>query len=190
MSFSDSDSVQDSPQISIKDEHGRTLLCQVEQTFEIEDRQYALLLPLNTPVEIFMLEEDDSDEEESLIDIDESEVDKLLPTARAVLAEQDLTLERSAVTLSVRGEIPEPTDDDCFTLEIGDIDEDGEPDTEEFQTLATFFYEEVEYRICTPIDPLLLFAEISDEDDARMISPEEFERLRSEIESSIFDILE
>jgi len=192
MTFSDSDFVQDHPTLSIKDDSGRTLVCQVEQTFEIDGRQYALLLPLNTPVEIFSWEEDEDGDgdTDSLVDVDESEIEKLLPTARAVLAEHDLTLHQSAVTLSVSGEIPEPHEEDCFTLEIGDIDEDGDADTEEIQTLATFFHDDVEYTICTPMDPLLLFAEISGQGEARMIPPEEFERLRPEIESSIFDVLE
>ena len=191
MTFSDSDFVQDHPTIAVKDEAGRTLRCQVEQTFAIAGRQYALLLPLDTPVEIFAWEPDDSDDDsDTLIDVEESEIDALLPTARAVLAEHDLTLQRSAVTLSVAGDIPEPHEEDCFTLDIGNIDEDGEPDSEEFQTLATFFHNEIEYTICTPMDPLLLFAEVSVQGDARMIPPEEFERLRPEIESSIFDVLE
>ena len=191
MTFSDSDFAQDRPTIVVKDEAGRTLMCQVEQAFAIAGRQYALLLPLDTPAEIFAWEPDDSsDDADTLIDVEESDIDALLPTARAVLAEHDLTLQRSAVTLSVAGEIPEPHEEDCFTLDIGDIDEDGEPDSEEFQTLATFFHQETEYTVCTPMDPLLLFAEVSSQGDARMIPPEEFDRLRPEIESSIFDVLE
>lgn len=190
MTFSDSEYLQDGPTISLKDDSGRTLVCQIEQTFEIEGRQYALLLPLDTPVEIFSWEEDESGDADALIDVDESEIEQLFPTARAVLAEQDLTLQRSAVTLTVMGEIPEPDDEDCFTLEIGDVNSDGDADTEEFQTLATFFHKDVEYTVCTPVDPLLLFAEISDRGEAHMIPPEEFERLRPEIESTIFDVLE
>ncbi|MEM1309206.1 MAG: DUF3727 domain-containing protein [Cyanobacteria bacterium P01_D01_bin.71] len=189
MTFSDDDFASEHPTLSIRDELGRTLVCQVEQTFEIEGRQYALLLPLDTPVEIFSWQADESDETEALVDVDERDIDQLLPTARAVLAEHDLALQRSAVTLSVSGEIPEPQEDDCFTLEIGELDDDGEPDTEEFQTLATFFHNDTEYTICTPVDPLLLFAEIAGQHEARMIPPEEFERLRPEIESSIFDVL-
>ncbi len=191
MTFSDSDFVQDRPTVAVKDEAGRVLMCQVEQTFEIGQQQYALLLPLDTPVEVFAWEPDEEDEDtDTLVDVEESDIEVLLPTARAVLAEHDLILQRSAVTLSVSGELPAPQEEDCFTLDIGDIDEDGEPDTEEFQTLATFFHDEVEYIICTPLDPLLIFAEMSAQGDARMIPPQEFERLRPEIESSIFDVLE
>lgn len=190
MTFSDSDYVQDGPTISLKDDSGKSLVCQIEQTFEIEGKQYALLLPLDTPVEIFGWEEDESGETDSLVDVEEAEIERLFPTARAVLAEHNLVLQRSAVTLTVSGEIPEPDEDDCFTLEIGETNSDGDGDTEEFQTLATFFDEDIEYTICTPIDPLLLFAEISENGEARMIPPEEFERLRPEIESTIFDVLE
>lgn len=189
MTFSDSDYVQDGPKISLKDESGRSLTCQIEQTFSIEDQQYALLLPLHTPVEIFTWQDDDSETTDALIDIDEQDIDRLFPTARAVLAEQELTLQRSAVTLTVAGEIPEPTEDDCFTLEIGGETAE-ESEDEEFQILATFFQDEIEYTICTPVDPLLLFARISQSGEAHMVPPEEFERLRPEIESVIFDILD
>mgnify|MGYP001793255546 FL=1 len=94
------------------------------------------------------------------------------------------------MTLSVVGHIPEPNDEDCFTLEVGDLNTDGDAETEDFQTLATFFHNELEYTVCTPVDPLLLFAEVTGQGEAHMIPPEEFERLRPEIESTIFDVLE
>jgi hypothetical protein len=190
MTFSDSDYAQDGPTISLTDDTGRTLVCQVEQTFDIEGKQYVLLFPIDTPVELFSWANDESDETDSLIDVDETDIERLFPTAKAVLAEHDLTLQRSAITLTVSGDIPAPNEDDCFTLEMGDDEVDGEIDTEEFQTLATFFDDDIEYTVCTPVDPLLLFAEMSADGNARMISPEEFERLRGEIESTLFDVLE
>ena len=186
-----SKSPQDAPTVALKDASGQPLICQIEQTFDIEGRQYALLLPIDTPVEIFMWEEDESAESDSLADVDVSQLGNLLPTARAVLAEQDLILQRTAITLTVAGEIPEPEEDDCFTLEIGE--EDGDDDdlaSEEFQMLATFFHDDIEYTVCTPVDPLLLFAQITSAGDAQVVPPEEFERLKPEIESTIFDVLE
>jgi hypothetical protein len=191
MTFSDAESTQDGPTIALKDESGRSLICQIEQTFDIEGQQYALLLPLDTPVEIFGWEEDDSGETDSLVDVEEEDIDTLFPIARAVLAEQDLTLQRTAITLTVAGEIPEPDDEDCFTLEIGeDSDAEDEQGNEEFQILATFFHDDIEYTVCTPIDPLLLFAQITTDGNAQMVPPEEFERLRPEIESTLFDVME
>ncbi|NER82660.1 MAG: DUF3727 domain-containing protein [Leptolyngbya sp. SIO1D8] len=182
---------QDGPTIALTDTSGRPLICQIEQTFDIEGQQYALLLPLDTPVEIFMWEEDASGETESLADIDESQIEVIFPIARAVLAEQDLMLQPTAITLTVSGEIPDPEEEDCFTLEIGE-EESVEDDlvSEAFQMLATFFHEEVEYTVCTPVDPLLLFAQITESGEGQVIPPEEFERLRPDIESNIFDVLE
>lgn len=185
-----SEYAQEGPTVALKDASGNPLLCQVEQTFEIEGCQYALLLPLDTPVEIFMWEADDSEETESLVDIDESQIPDLFPTAKAVLAEQDLALKQTAVTLTVAGEIPEPEEEDCFTLEIGELgDAEDELASEEFQMLATFFHRDIEYTVCTPVDPLLLFAQINASGDAQVIPPEEFERLRPQVESTIFDVL-
>ncbi|MEM9002920.1 MAG: DUF3727 domain-containing protein [Cyanobacteria bacterium P01_F01_bin.86] len=189
MTFSDPS--QDIPTITLNDASGQPLLCQVEQTFDIDGQQYALLLPVDTPIEIFMWEEDESAEIDSLADVDISQLGDLFPTARAVLAEQDLILQRTAITLTVAGDIPEPEAEDCFTLEIGG--EEPEIDdvaSEEFQMLATFFHDDVEYTVCTPVDPLLLFAQITTAGDAQVVPPEEFERLKPEIESTIFDVLE
>lgn len=185
-----SESTQDGPTIALKDEFGRSLLCQVEQEFEIQGRHYALLLPVDTPVEIFSWCETESGEEEELVDVDEDEIDELFPTARAVLAEQELSLQRTAVTLTVAGELPEAEEEDCFTLEIDDEDGDGDGKDEEFQILATFFHQDVEYNVCTPVDPLLIFAQVTQTGEAHIIPPEEFERLRPEIESALFDAVE
>lgn len=185
-----SDYAQDGSTIALKDESGRTLMCQIEKTVEIEDHLYALLLPVDTPVEIFMWEEEESGEEESLVDIDDEQIEVLFPTARAVLAEQDLMLQQTGITLTVVGEIPEPKEEDCFTLEIDDESEEDTPVSEEFQTLASFFHKDIEYTICTPVDPLLLFAQMTPTGEGQVIPPEEFERLRSQIESSIFDALD
>jgi len=191
MTFSDAEYAQDGPTIALKDAAGRSLVCQIEQTFEIEGRAYALLLPVETPVEIFTWEVDESSEEETIADVDEDQIDQLFPTAQAVLAEQDLKLHRSAITLTVAGEIPDPDEEDCFTLEIGEANaDDDDAMSEEFQILATFFHEDMQYTVCTPTDPLLLFAQISETGEAEVVPPEEFERLRSEIESTIFDVLE
>ena len=186
-----SEYAQDGPTITLKDESGQPLVCQVEQTFEIAGQQYVLLLPVDTPVEIFRWEEEESGESESLMDISDSQIELLFPIARAVLAEQDLVLQHTAITLTVAGEIPEPEEDDCFTLEIGEeAAEEDELASEAFQMLATFFHEEIEYTVCTPTDPLLFFAQMTTTGEAQIIPPEEFERLRPEIESTIFDVME
>ncbi len=189
MTFSDAEYAQDGPTIALTDDSRRSpLVCQIEQVFEIQGQQYALLLPLDNPIEIFGWEADELEETESLVDIDEEELEALLPLAKAVLAEQNLSLQDTAITLTVAGELPEPTEDQCFTLTQGEGED--EEDGEEFQVLATFYQEGLEYTVCTPVNPLLLFAHLTAEGKAQVVSPEEFERLRPEFESTIFDVLE
>jgi hypothetical protein len=164
--------------MTLKDEDGRSILCQVENTLKVRSKEYVLLLPVDTPIEIFAWAEDeeDADEEgEMLVDIDDEELEDVFATARAVLAEQDLILNRTALTLTASGEIPEVEDDDIIALDIEDPE--GKFNMEQFQQLAAFFYEEQEYVVCTPLDPLLFFAKISAQGEPELLSPEEFQEL-------------
>jgi Protein of unknown function (DUF3727)/Protein of unknown function (DUF1292) len=162
----------------LKDEDGRSIRCQVENTLKVRGKEYALLLPIDTPIEIFAWAEDeeDADEEgEMLVDIDDEELEDVFATARAVLAEQDLILNRTALTLTATGEIPEVEEDDIIALDIEDPE--GKFNMEQFQQLAAFFFEEQEYVVCTPLDPLLFFAKINAQGEPELLSPEEFQEL-------------
>lgn len=166
----------DAQTISLIDEDGRLLLCYVERSLKVQGQEYTLLLPVDAPIEIFAwaIDEED-DEDEMLMDIDEDELEEVFPTARAVLAEQDLILNRTALTLTASGELPEVEEDDIISL---DIEEDeGQPNLEQFQQLASFFYEEQEYVVCTPLDPLLFFARLNAQGQPELLSPEEFQAL-------------
>ena len=72
--------------VVMTDEGGRTIDCYLEKSMEIDGTAYALLLPVDLPIEIFAWEEDD-DGEDSLVDLEDDEVDVVFLTARAVLAE-------------------------------------------------------------------------------------------------------
>ncbi len=166
----------DAQTVSLIDEDGRSLLCYVEQTINLKDKEYVLLLPVDAPVEIFAWAvEDEDDDEEMLMDIDEEELEEIFPTARAVLAEQDLILNHSALTLTASGDLPEVQEDDIISLDIEEGN--GQLNLEQFQQLASFFYEEQEYVICTPLDPLLFFARLDDKGKPELLSPEEFQDL-------------
>ena len=179
----------DATTLTLTDEDGRSLLCYVERSLTVKGTNYVLLLPVDSPVEIFAwVADEDDDDEEMLIDIDESELDTVFSTARAVLAEQDLILNRTALTLTASGELPEVTEEDIITL---DLDSETEPNYEQFQQLASFFHEEQEYVICSPLDPLLFFAElgangqpelVSLEELQTLLELEEFKELRSQLE--------
>jgi hypothetical protein len=180
----------DAPTLTLTDEAGRSLVCYIEHSLEVEGQEYVLLLPVDAPIEIFAWEPDEeNDEEETLVDIEDEEIDEIFSTARAVLAEQDLTLTRSALTLTAQGELPAAAEEDIITL---DIEDEGmaEADSEQFQLIGNFFYEEQEYAICTPLDPLLFFARMSKTGKPELLSPAEFQAIRSQLEDQLFDEIE
>jgi hypothetical protein len=179
----------DDSAVVLTDDFGRFLPCQVEQSFTLSDREYLLLLPIDSPIEIFVWQQDDNDEE-VLMDVEEDDIDDIFLTAKAVLAEQNLTLQRTAITLTAAGDVPEVEEDNCLTLELDDLDEDGNPITEEFQVLATCFYNDEEYTLCTPLDPLLIFAHRTSSGDLEVVTPEEFQLIRGSLEEKLFDLLD
>ncbi|MGC1307693.1 MAG: DUF3727 domain-containing protein [Phormidesmis sp.] len=177
------------PVVTLTDEDGRSLQCYVEKTMVVEDTEFLLLLPVDLPIEIFVWQSDeDNADEEVLVDVEDDDIEALFPSARAVLAELDLLLARSAHTLTAEGDLPEADEEDCFLLETGGDDE--EPITEEFQTLATFFHEGAQYTLCTPLDPLLFFARREPDGSVTLVEPEEFQKMRSQLEDKLFDVLD
>lgn len=179
----------DEDTISLTDEDGRSLVCYVEKSIEVDGREYLLLFPIDAPVQIFAWDDDAEDEDEALFDLEDDEVDEVFDTARAVLAEQNLTLNRSALTLTARGELPEANEDDVITLNL-DWDDQDEPSEESFQILAKFFHEEQEYIMCTPLDPLPIFAQMDGDEHLKLLEPEEYELVRSQLEDKLFDDLD
>lgn len=182
------DTEVNAPTVTLTDESGRSLSCYVEHSLEVEDQEYILLSPVDSPIVIFAWEAEDEEEEATLVDIEDSEVDEVFATARAVLAEQDLTLNRAALTLTASGDLPVATEDDLFTLDLEDEDPELEP--EQFQLLAHFYHEEQEYAICTPLDPLLFFAKMNNQGQPELLSPDEYMEIRSQLEDQLFDDLE
>jgi hypothetical protein len=179
----------DESAVVLTDDTGRFLPCQVEQSFQLNNREYLLLLPIDAPIEIFVWQQDDSDDE-ILMDIEDDEIDQVFLTAKAVLAEQNLTLQRTAITLTASGELPDVDDDNCLTLELDEVDEQGNPMTEDFQILATCFHDDQEYTLCTPLDPLLIFAYRTPAGSLEVVTPEEFQAIRGGLEEKLFDILD
>jgi len=182
----------DSQIVTVVDEAGRELVCYIEHNLEVEDQDYVLLLPVDTPIEIFAWPEN----RESPTPVDsEEEINQLFDLAKAVLSEQNLTLKRTAVTLTVAGEIPdmEPEDEE-EDEEIDDSNEEiDDSDEEEFQLLASFYYEEQEYDIYTPLDPMFILARMSETGQPELLSLEELQRLEPllpQIEDQLFEALE
>jgi hypothetical protein len=179
----------DNGSVTLTDEAGRSLNCHIERSLEVDGSEYLLLRPIDSPVEIVAWDEDEEeDQADATLIEDEEEIDLIFSDAQAVLAEQNLTLKRTAYTLTVSGELPELDEDEILTIEIEEDDLDLEP--EEFQLLASFYHEEQEYGIYTPLDPLLFFAQRNQAGQPELLSPEEFSRVQPLLKPLLEPLLE
>ncbi|HEY9872377.1 MAG TPA: DUF3727 domain-containing protein [Candidatus Obscuribacterales bacterium] len=172
--------------VTLTDAAGRSLTCYIEHSVEVEGTEYLLLLPVDSPVEIVAWNED-AEEEATLLE-DDAEIDKIFGDAQAVLSELNLTLKRTAYSLTASGELPPVDEQDILTLEMDEEGTDLEP--EEFQFLASFYHEEQEYAIYTPLDPLLFFARLDGKGKPELLSPEEFKKVQPMLEELLFDEME
>jgi hypothetical protein len=174
--------------ITLTDDKGKTLECYVEHSLTVDAQEYVLLLPVDSPIEIFALQDDDDDEEEAIVVEDEAIIDQMFSIAQAVLAEQNLLLKNTAYALTVAGELPPVEESELFTIEIEDEGADLEP--EHLQMLSSFYHQQQEYAIYTPLDPLLFFARISKTGKPELLSPEEFRQVQPLLEELLFNEVE
>lgn len=174
--------------VTLTDEAGRSLNCYIEHSLEVEGSEYLLLMPVDSPVEIVVWDDEDDDEADATLLEDDAEIDLIFSDAQAVLAEQNLMLKRTAYTLTVAGELPAVNEDEILTIEIEEDNLELEP--EQFQLLASFYHEEQEYGIYTPLDPLLFFAQRNKAGEPELLSPEEFKKVQPLLEELLFDELE
>ena len=111
----------DVPTVLVRDGDGKDLLCFLEQLIPLDGQDYALLTPVDTPVSLFRLQ--DEADPEPITSITSSE--PILSVADVVLQEHDLSLVRSAVTLTVSGELDEPDPE-----ELDDEEDDADDESE------------------------------------------------------------
>ncbi len=157
----------------LNDSNGNELFCYLEQIVKVEEKEYALLTPVDTPVSLFKINEK---EEPELIDkIEKNE--QVLNNADAVLQEHDLKLIRSAVTLTVSGELEEPIYDELEEDNLND-------DSETYELLLSFNLLEQEYGLYIPLDPFFIVAKLTDQ-GALLIEDDEFDKVQPLIESEL-----
>ena len=166
----------DVPTVNVKDGQGQELLCFLEQLIPLDGNDYALLTPVDTPVCLFRL----SDEDEPELIEPASASEPVLSTAEVVLQEHELTLVRSAVTLTVAGELDEP---DPEELELDDED-DEDDDAETYELLVSFLVAEQEYGLYIPLDPFFVVARMEN-GHAQLVQGDEFERVQPRIEAEL-----
>ena len=163
----------EAPTILLKDSHKNELFCYLEQIINIENIEYALLTPVDTPVSLFKINE--KDEPELIEKIEKNE--QILKNADAVLQEHDLNLIRSAVTLTVSGELEEPIYDELEEDEVND-------DSETYELLVNFNVMNEEYGLYVPLDPFFVVAKL-ESDNAVLIEDKDFERIQPLIEAEL-----
>ena len=167
----------DVPTVVVRDQRDRQLLCFLEQIIPLDGHDYALLTPVDTPVCLFRLSDDDDPELIDTIDATEP----ILSVADVVLQEHDLTLVRSAVTLTVSGELDEP-DPDELDEELEEGDDDEESDL--YEMLIQFRAEGCDYGLFIPLDPFFMVASMQGGEGV-LVEGEEFERVQPRIEAEL-----
>jgi len=163
----------DAQTILLNDSNGNELFCYLEQLVNVEGQDYALLTPVDTPVSLFKINE--KDEPELIEKIDKNE--KILKNAEAVLQEHDLRLIRSAVTLTVSGELGEPIYDE---LEEDYVDDD----SESYELLVNFNLFDQEYGLYIPLDPFFIVGKLNGK-GALLVEDDEFDKIQPLIETEL-----
>ena len=64
--------------VTLTDDAGRSLSCYIEQSFDLDGQEYVLLMPVDTPVDILVL---DTDNEDEVSLATEEDIEKAFPTA-------------------------------------------------------------------------------------------------------------
>ena len=163
----------ESKTLILKDSNGNELFCYLEQIVRVEEKEYALLTPVDTPVSLFKINE--KDEPELIDKIEKNE--QVLKNADAVLQEHDLKLIRSAVTLTVSGELEEPIYDELEEDEFED-------ESETYELLVSFNLLKQEYGLYIPLDPFFIVGKLEGQ-GALLIEDDEFDKVQPLIESEL-----
>ena len=161
------------PTLLVKDSQGSDLLCFLEQIVPLEGNEYALLTPVDTPVSLFQLIDD---QDPKLIETIEKN-EPILEVADVVLQEHDLRLVRSAITLTVSGELDEPEPEE---IEEEDIDEESET----YELLVNFRVDSNEYGLYIPLDPFFIVGKLED-GEVKLVEGEQLDRIQSGIEAEL-----
>jgi len=168
----------DVPTVLVCDASGRQLLCFLEQLIPLDGHDYALLTPVDTPVCLVKIAADEDGDDEVIEELDGAGA--ILSVADVVLQEHDLTLVRSAVTLTVSGELEEP---DPEELEE-ELDEEDDEDSDLYEMLIQFRHNEQEYGLFIPLDPFFVVARMANGEGV-LVEGEEFERVQPRIEAEL-----
>ena len=168
----------DVPTVLVRDASGRQLLCFLEQLIPLDGQDYALLTPVDTPVCLVKIAADEDNDDEVIEELDQAGA--ILSVADVVLQEHDLTLVRSAVTLTVSGELEEPDPEELDE----DLDDEDDEDSDLYEMLIQFRHNDQEYGLFIPLDPFFVVARMANGEGV-LVEGEEFERVQPRIEAEL-----
>tara|TARA_Y100001968_G_scaffold278767_1_gene274296 strand:- start:20629 stop:21171 length:543 start_codon:yes stop_codon:yes gene_type:complete len=174
MSASELNKNEQVPTVLVRDSKERELLCFLEQIVPIEENEYALLTPVDTPVSLFILQEHGDPQLIETIETSE----QILEVADIVLQEHDLRLIRSALTLTVEGELEEPDPEEL------EDDSDSDDDSETYELLVSFKVKDKEYGLYIPLDPFFIVGELKD-GKVTLLEGEKFDNVQIKIEKEL-----
>ncbi len=170
--------------VTIFDDKGRELDCYLENELQYDGNTYVLLMPVDVAIVIFTENVKGEGEEEAIIVDDEEEITAIFDTAKAVLAELNLSLKRTGYVLTASGELPPLEEENIISLEVEEHGSEVEP--EELQFLASFYFQGQKYNVCTPVNPILFIGEKSESGEIRILS-EEDEKMNWIVEQLLFE---
>ena len=176
--------------LMLRDEQNQPLKCEILRQVVVDGQTYALVTPVDAVIKVLVWEGEpnqvvngDADMEGILDEPDPEELQAAIPTIQAVLGELNLTLQQNGFDiLTVQGELPPVEEEDVF--ELGESEEDAQ----EFQLLATFFYQEKKYGIFAPLDPVLIYAALPEEGDPYLLTPDEPPELFEQLYALLLDL--
>ena len=175
--------------VTVTDHFNRRLECRIlnETIISVEGQKYALVEPVDATIEIYSWQAAGEDEDEAVL-VEGEIIANIFGTAQAVLSEKNLILKDTPYVLTVAGELPNKDESTIFNLEFDDIDDEEEP--ERLMEIATFFHDEQEYGIYTPLETSLFLARITKMAEPKLIhsQTEEFIKIHSIIEDNLKNI--
>jgi hypothetical protein len=175
--------------VTVTDHFNRRLECRIlnETIISVEGQKYALVEPVDATIEIYSWQAAGEDEDEAVL-VEGEIIANIFGTAQAVLSEKNLILKDTPYVLTVAGELPNKDESTIFNLEFDDIDDEEEP--ERLMEIATFFHDEQEYAIYTPLETSLFLARITKMAEPKLIhsQTEEFIKIHSIIEDNLKNI--
>ncbi len=164
------------------DAAGRVLHCFLEESIPIQDQDYGLLSPVDTPAHLCRWPADPTADPELIVD--PHQYPQVLDALDMALQEQELCLVRSAGVLTVAGNLDgvEASMDPNDPPPPEDATDDGDLDT--YALLASVCHGGTEFGLYGSLDPCFLLARLG-HGAAELLAPDTLAQLQPLVEEAL-----